>query len=178
MPARVSPGSKPWTRLNALHLSLAHRLARAPIRALYSSPLERPRETATPLAERLGLETEISEALNEIDFGDWTGKVADTHYKGSFMNTLEWEMPYFNMGSTFDYAEMAYLIFPRPFMVERGHHDLIQPDSWIGHEFGKIRFFYDQFNQGDKAEIEYFNGGHSMRGEGTFRFLHKHLNWP
>jgi hypothetical protein len=112
------------------------------------------------------------------DFGDWTGKVADTHYKGSFMNTLEWEMPYFNMGSTFDYAEMAYLIFPRPFMVERGHHDLIQPDSWIGHEFGKIRFFYDQFNQGDKAEIEYFNGGHSMRGEGTFRFLHKHLNWP
>ena len=112
------------------------------------------------------------------DFGDWTKKVADTHYKGSFMNTLEWEMPYFNMGNTFSYAEMAYLIFPRPFMVERGHHDLIQPDAWIGYEWGKIRFFYDQFNQGDKAEIEYFNGGHSMRGEGTFKFLHKHLNWP
>ena len=112
------------------------------------------------------------------DFGDWTKKVADTHYKGSFMNTLEWEMPYFNMGNTFSYAEMAYLIFPRPFMVERGHHDLIQPDAWVGYEFGKIRFFYDQFNQGDKAEIEYFNGGHSMRGEGTFRFLHKQLNWP
>ena len=112
------------------------------------------------------------------DFGDWTKKVADTHYKGSFMNTLEWEMPYFNMGNTFSYAEMAYLLFPRPFMVERGHHDLIQPDAWIGYEFGKIRFFYDQFNQGDKAEIEYFNGGHSMRGEGTFKFLHKHLNWP
>ncbi|MBL7699777.1 MAG: dienelactone hydrolase family protein [Chitinophagaceae bacterium] len=112
------------------------------------------------------------------DFGDWTKKVTDTHYKGSFMNTLEWEMPYFNMGNTFSYAEMAYLIFPRPFMVERGHHDLIQPDAWVGYEFGKIRFFYDQFNLGDKAEIEYFNGGHSMRGEGTFRFLHKHLNWP
>ncbi|HUQ67710.1 MAG TPA: dienelactone hydrolase family protein [Flavitalea sp.] len=112
------------------------------------------------------------------DFGDWTKKVTDTHYKGSFMNTLEWEMPYFNMGNTFSYAEMAYLMFPRPFMVERGHHDLIQPDAWIGYEFGKIRFFYDQFNQGDNAEIEYFNGGHSMRGEGTFKFLHKHLNWP
>jgi hypothetical protein len=112
------------------------------------------------------------------DFGDWTRKVTDTHYKGSFMNTIEWEMPYFNSGNTFSYAEMAYLIFPRPFMVERGHHDLIQPDSWIGSEFGKIRFFYDQFNQGDKAEIEYFNGGHSMRGDGSFRFLHKHLNWP
>jgi dienelactone hydrolase len=112
------------------------------------------------------------------DFGDWTRKAADTHYKGSFMNTLEWEMPNFNMGNTFSYAEMAYLIFPRPFMVERGHHDLIQPDAWIGSEFGKVRFFYDQFNQGDKAEIEYFNGGHTMRGEGSFKFLHKHLNWP
>jgi len=28
-------------------------------------------------------------------------------------------MPYFNMGNTFDYAEMAYLMVPRPFMVER-----------------------------------------------------------
>ena len=112
------------------------------------------------------------------DFGDWTRKVADTHYKGSFMNTIEWEMPYFNKGNTFSYAEMAYLIFPRPFMVERGHHDLIQPDAWIGSEFGKVKFFYDQFNQGDKLEIEYFNGGHSMRGEGTFKFLRKHLNWP
>jgi dienelactone hydrolase len=112
------------------------------------------------------------------DFGDWTKKVADTHHKISFMNTLEWEMPYFNMGNTFSYAEMAYLLFPRPFMVERGHHDLVELDSWIGYEFGKVRFFYDQFNQSDKVEIEYFNGGHSMRGEGTFKFLHKHLNWP
>jgi dienelactone hydrolase len=117
-------------------------------------------------------------SINAGDFGDMVKKVADTHYKGSFMNTLEWEMYYFNIGNTFSYAEMAYLIFPRPFMVERGHHDLIQPDSWVGYEFGKIRFFYDQFNQGDKAEIGYFNGGHSMRGDDTFRFLHKHLNWP
>ena len=57
------------------------------------------------------------------DFGDWTRKVVDTHNPRSFMNSIEWEMPYFNMGSTFSYAEMAYLIFPRPFMVERGHHD-------------------------------------------------------
>jgi hypothetical protein len=112
------------------------------------------------------------------DFGDWTRKVADTHYEGSFMNSLEWEMPYFNMGSTFSYAEMAYLIFPRPFMVERGHHDLVQPDEWVSYEYGKVNFFYNQFNLGDKTEIEFFNGGHSMRSEGTFRFLHKHLNWP
>jgi len=112
------------------------------------------------------------------DFGDWTRKVTDTHYPGSFMNSLEWEMPYFNMGSTFSYAEMAYLIFPRPFMVERGHHDLVQPDEWVAYEYGKVRYFFDQFNLGDKTEIEFFNGGHSMRSEGTFKFLHRHLNWP
>ena len=112
------------------------------------------------------------------DFGDWTRKVVDTYNPRSFMNTLEWEMPYFNMGSTFSYAEMAYLIFPRPFMVERGHHDMVQPDEWVASEYGKVKYFYDQFNQGDKTEIEFFNGGHSMKIDGTFKFLHKHLNWP
>lgn len=112
------------------------------------------------------------------DFGDWTRKVADTHFPGSFMYSLEWEMPYFNMGNTFSYAEMAYLIFPRPFMVERGHHDIVQPDEWVSYEYGKVKYFYDQFNAGDKTELEFFNGGHSMRGEGTFKFLHKHLQWP
>ena len=59
------------------------------------------------------------------DFNNWTEKVAATDQRFSFMYTIEWEMPYFNMGSTFDYAEMAYLMVPRPFMVERGHHDRV-----------------------------------------------------
>lgn len=112
------------------------------------------------------------------DFGDWTRKVVDTYNPGSFMGTIEWEMPYFNMGNTFSYAEMAYLIFPRPFMVERGHHDMVQPDEWVAYEYAKVRYFYDQFNMGDKTEIEFFNGGHSMKLDGTVKFLHKHLNWP
>ena len=112
------------------------------------------------------------------DFGDWTRKVVDAHFKGGYMNTLEWEMPYFNMGSTFGYAEMAYLIFPRPFMVERGHDDLVQPDEWVAYEYAKVRYVYDQFNLEDKTSIEFFNGGHSMRTDGPFRFLHKHLRWP
>ncbi len=111
------------------------------------------------------------------DFGDWTRVIVDTHHPG-FMDSFEWEMPYFNMGSTFSYAEMAYLIFPRPFMVESGHDDLCQPDEWVAYEYAKVKYLYDQFNLGDKTEIEFFNGGHSMRCEGTFRFLHKHLNWP
>lgn len=43
------------------------------IDALYASPLERTRETAAPIAEALGLRTQIERGLIECDFGDWTG---------------------------------------------------------------------------------------------------------
>lgn len=112
------------------------------------------------------------------DFGDYTRKVTDTHFNRGFMNSMEWEIPVFNMGNTFSHAEMAYLIFPRPFMVERGHDDLVQQTEWVSYEYGKVKYLYDQFGLGDKTAIEYFNGGHSMLGEGTFEFLHKHLDWP
>ncbi len=43
------------------------------IHALYSSPLERTRETAAPIARTLGLRTKIDRGLIECDFGQWTG---------------------------------------------------------------------------------------------------------
>jgi len=112
------------------------------------------------------------------DFNQWTRKVAATDQPFSFMRTIEWEMPYWNWGHTFDYAEMTYLIFPRPFMVERGHLDLVGRDQWVAHEYGKVQFLYAQLGLGDRTEIEYFQGGHSINGQGTFAFLHKHLRWP
>lgn len=112
------------------------------------------------------------------DFNQWTRKVAATDQPFSFMRTIEWEMPYWNWGHTFDYAEMTYLIFPRPFMVERGHLDLVGRDQWVAHEYGKTRFLYAQLGLADRTAIEYFQGGHSIKGEGTFAFLHKHLRWP
>jgi dienelactone hydrolase len=112
------------------------------------------------------------------DFNNWTRKVASTDQPFSFMFTIEWEMPYFNLGETFDYAEMAYLMLPRPFMVERGHHDHVGRDQWVAHEYAKLQWLYAQFGLADKTEIEYFNGGHTINGEGTFKFLHKHLDWP
>jgi dienelactone hydrolase len=112
------------------------------------------------------------------DFNQWTRKVAATDQPFSFMRTIEWEMPYWNWGHTFDYAEMAYLIFPRPFMVERGHLDLVGRDQWVAHEYGKVQFLYAQLGLADRTEIEYFQGGHSINGQGTFAFLHKHLRWP
>ena len=125
-----------------------------------------------PLLERYCL------SICSGDFNDWARKVASTDDRHSFMFTDEWEMPYFNMGSTFSYAELTYLMFPRPFMVERGHHDGVAPDPWVAYEFAKTRWLYSQFGMGDRAQIEFFNGGHTIHGEGTFEFLHKHLDWP
>ena len=112
------------------------------------------------------------------DFNQWTRKVASTDQPFSFMRTTEWEMPYWNLGHTFDYAEMTYLIFPRPFMVERGHHDGVGRDQWVAHEFAKVRWLYAQFGMSDRVDIEFFQGGHSINGQGTFDFLHRHLRWP
>jgi hypothetical protein len=112
------------------------------------------------------------------DFNSWTRKVAATDQPFSFMFTIEWEMPYFNMGQTFDYAEMTYLMLPRPFMVERGQHDHVGRDQWVAHEYAKVRWLYTQLGLADRTEIEYFNGGHTINAEGTFQFLRKHLNWP
>jgi len=53
---------------------LADHFAGCPIAAVIASPLERARETAEIIAERLGLPVEIDEALTEIDFGAWTGQ--------------------------------------------------------------------------------------------------------
>ncbi len=112
------------------------------------------------------------------DFNNWTRKIAATDQPFSFMFTIEWEMPYFDMGNTFDYAELAYLMTPRPFMVERGRHDRVGRDEWVAHEYAKLAWLYAQFGLEDRTEIEYFNGGHTINGEGTFRFLHRHLQWP
>jgi ribonuclease H / adenosylcobalamin/alpha-ribazole phosphatase len=52
---------------------LAEHFAGADVTAIHSSPLERARETAEPIARRLGLPVEIAPGLDEIDCGEWTG---------------------------------------------------------------------------------------------------------
>ncbi|GJD99672.1 phosphoglycerate mutase GpmB [Methylobacterium isbiliense] len=54
--------------------ALAGRLAREDLAAIYASPLERAQETASPLAARTGLPLQTLPALNEIDFGEWSGR--------------------------------------------------------------------------------------------------------
>jgi probable phosphoglycerate mutase len=54
--------------------ALAERLQHLPIKAIYSSPLERTRETAAPLAQTLGLDVYVRDGLGEVQYGEWTGK--------------------------------------------------------------------------------------------------------
>jgi probable phosphoglycerate mutase len=74
-------GRAPGEHLNdegrAQAARLAERLAGITIEALYSSPLERARETAQAVAAKLGVDVRISDALTEIDFGEWTGASLD-----------------------------------------------------------------------------------------------------
>jgi broad specificity phosphatase PhoE len=53
---------------------LARRLDPLPLRALYSSPLERTRETASAIAGSHRLEVRLRPEFGEIRFGEWTGK--------------------------------------------------------------------------------------------------------
>jgi broad specificity phosphatase PhoE len=54
---------------------LALRLSREHIDAIYCSPQQRTRETATPIAALLNLEIQIREALREMNFGLWEKRV-------------------------------------------------------------------------------------------------------
>ena len=53
---------------------LAERFDEIKLQAIYSSPLERALHTAETIAARLKLDVKKSAALNEIDYGEWTGK--------------------------------------------------------------------------------------------------------
>lgn len=112
------------------------------------------------------------------DFNEWVKKCASTTYPASYVFTGEWEIWEWDLAHTFNYAEMAMLIAPRPFMVERGHDDRVALDEFVAYEFAKVRRGYAKLGIPEKTEIEWFNGPHTIHGVGTFRFLHRWLNWP
>ena len=71
-------GYTPHVHLNERGLSQARALADAlkevPLKALYSSPLERAVETATPIATARGLEMQLEAGLLETNVGKWQGR--------------------------------------------------------------------------------------------------------
>jgi dienelactone hydrolase len=112
------------------------------------------------------------------DFNEWVWKNINLQWAGSYMFTNEYDMYEFDLGNTFNYAEMAALIAPRPFMVERGHADTVGLDEYVAFEYAKVRRLYARLGIPDRTAIEFFNGGHEIHGHETFAFLRRHLGFP
>jgi probable phosphomutase (TIGR03848 family) len=69
--------------------ALVGRLEEVPIDAIYSSPLERCRETAAPLARARGLSVRIRRGLIETGYGDWTGRTISQLRRTKLWRTVE-----------------------------------------------------------------------------------------
>ena len=75
---RRLPGRKPGIHLNKQGRKQAKQVAKflkkAPIKAVYSSPLDRTMETAKPIAKAHNLKVIPRQGLLETDVGEWQGK--------------------------------------------------------------------------------------------------------
>jgi broad specificity phosphatase PhoE len=75
---RYLAGRAPGEGLNATGRAelraLADRVANLSLDAVFSSPLERARETAAAFAPCIDGDVEYADELLEVDFGEWTGK--------------------------------------------------------------------------------------------------------
>jgi hypothetical protein len=109
------------------------------------------------------------------DFNEWIWKTTSVEEPFSYTFTGEYEIGEFNLANTYNYAELASLIAPRPFMVERGHNDQVGIDEWVAYEYAKVRRFYAVLGIPDRTTIEFFMGPHTIHGVGTFEFLDKFL---
>jgi hypothetical protein len=124
------------------------------------------------------IENRYQLSICSADFNEWVRINADIHFPTAYMyRGEEYEMPEWDLGHAFNYAEMAYLIAPRPFMVERGHSDGVGIDPWIAYEFDRAHRVYDCLGISDKCLIEYFDGPHTIHGVGTFEFLRRELGF-
>ena len=75
---KLLPGRAPGLHLADAGVQQAERAAEriaelAAVDAVYTSPMERARETAAPIGKAVGLRPKVVRGLIECDFGDWTG---------------------------------------------------------------------------------------------------------
>lgn len=130
-------------------------------------------------AQRLGaLVPGYALSINSAEFNDMAMKKASVHHAYSYPFHRTYEVHEWNLANSFNYSDLAGLIAPRPFVVERGHRDGVAPDEWVAAEYARVRRLYVRLGVGDRTAIEFFDGPHTINGVGTFAFLHQHLNWP
>jgi hypothetical protein len=117
-------------------------------------------------------------SICSANYNEWVWKTTNVLTRYSYLLTGEYDMYEFNFANVVNYAELANLMAPRPFMVERGHLDGVAPDECVAYEYAKVRWFYvTKMAMPERTEIEFFNGRHEIHGVGTFEFLRRHLEW-
>jgi dienelactone hydrolase len=124
------------------------------------------------------LVTRYALSICSADFNHFPWKTCTLDFGASYMLVNTYEIFDFDMNNRFSHAEMAALLAPRPFMVERGHDDGVGLDEWVAYEYAKVRRLYAKLKLPDRTAIEFFDGGHEIHGKGTFMFLERHLKWP
>jgi len=111
------------------------------------------------------------------DFNEWVWKTTNVNTHFSYLLWGEYDMYEFNFANIVNYAELANLMAPRPFMVERGHYDGVSVDQTVAYEYSKVRWFYAYMGIPERTRIEFLSGPHQIFGQGTFEFLRRHLGW-
>ena len=76
-----------------------------------------------PLVSRYSL------SICSADFNEWIWKNTSVRSPYSYVGTGEYEIFEFDLGNTFNYAEMASLIAPRPFIMINGENDSLVPHA-------------------------------------------------
>jgi len=118
-------------------------------------------------------------SICSADFNEWVWKTTSVDSRYSYMLTPEYDMLEFDFANVVNYADLAKLMAPRPFMVERGHNDAVAPDEWVAYEYAKVRWFYDtRMHLPERTTIEFFDGPHEIHGQGTLQFLREQLLRP
>jgi cephalosporin-C deacetylase-like acetyl esterase len=119
---------------------------------------------------------EIGATVCSANFNYWNFKCANRIFSRDYCSDWQYEIFDFDLANTFDHSDMARLIAPRPFMVERGHDDGVAYDEYVGFEFGKVRYFYDiNLKMPERAEIHFESGGHFPFLTHALPFLDKWL---
>ena len=107
-----------------------------------------------PLLDRYAL------SICSGDFNEWVWKTTTVLAPQSYLLTKEYDMYEFDFANVVNYDDLANLMAPRPFMVERGHDDPVSVDEGVAYEYAAVRRFYDKMGIGDRTKIEFFNGPH------------------
>ena len=126
-----------------------------------------------------GLETRLKVAVVSGWFNDRAKKVAgwksDDNPTPFITRTHRSEYYLPDLLDRFGDAELAWMIAPRPLMIEAGTKDTSVNINFAREEFKRVQSVYARLGIADKAKFASFVGPHQIDGTQSFPFLDKWL---